>query len=48
MTEINVAKGNTVYATANGVLLSKDKTSLLLFPKGINCGLNENRSPRSM
>jgi hypothetical protein len=34
MTEINVAKGNTVYATANGVLLSKDKTSLLLFPKG--------------
>lgn len=34
LTEINVAEGNEVYASENGILFDKDKTSLLIYPLG--------------
>ena len=32
--EINVAEGNAVFSSADGVLLNKDKTELILYPAG--------------
>lgn len=34
LTEINVAKENTVYSSSDGILLSKDKKKLIIFPAG--------------